>query len=358
MVVRAGRGRERRLECAVIRGARGRKERLAQPGPAPWSRSRRIRPNRSRSRSRTPRLSSRPSLTRTPSIPRSIRSCSRRQTTRSNSAMARRRCSLGPASRQSVRRGGGSSGLGARFGVPPAGARDRPVRTGWGCGGDRWRDRPGADSRPRGGVDHRNVMGCWRRRWRPRAPSAQRSARPPQAGGPASCGGRTPRHARLRPRGFPPSDATGRPAGGRAVLPVDPAGRRPDEPVSSSTLGRSRHSRAVRRRSPPEAGAERRDACPLSARPRSQQGWVRPAPESAGRGTGLRSRPTRRAAGPSRAGRRGSDPHVARASLAAGARRCSRPMCPLRLPRFPGRRYPTLADPPPPRFADHVLLGR
>ena len=274
--------------------------------------------------------------------------------------MARRRCSLGPASRQSVRGGGGSSGLGAHCDVPLAGARDRPVRTGWGCGGVRWRDRLGADFRPRGGADHRNVMGCWRRRWRPRAPSEQRSALLPRARGPASCAGRTPRHARLRPQGAPPSDAIGRRAAGRGESPVGPAGRRRDEPVWSSTLGRSRHSRAARRSPPPERGAGRRDACPLSARPRSRKGWVRPAPASAGPGTDPRSRPTRprRAAVPSRAGRRGSDPHEARANLAAGARRCSRLMCPLCLPRFLGRRYPTLADPPTPRFADDVLLGR
>ena len=358
------------MECAVIRGGRGRRERLARPGPAPWSCCRRIRPNRSRS----PSQSSRPSLTTTPSIPRWTRSCSRRRTTSSNSTLARRPCSPGPVSGQSVRHGGGSSGPGAHFGDPLACACGGPVRTGWGCGGVRWRDRHGADSRPRGGADHRNVMGCRCRRWRPRAPSATRSERPPRARGPASSAGRTPRHACLRPQVVPPIDATVRRAGGGGASPVEPAGRRRDEPVWPSTLGGPRHSPALRQHPPlalphhpppalpehllPTRAAGRRDACPLSARPRSQKGSARPAPGSARAGTDPGSRPTRRAAARSRAARRGSDPHGARANLAAGARRCSRPVRPFRLPRFLGRRYPTLADPPPPRFADDVLLGR
>ncbi len=286
----------------------------------------------------------------------------RRRTTRSNSGTARRPCSPGPVSAQTVRRDAGSSRFCVPFGALHARAAcDAPMRTGSGCGGARWPDRRGADSPRRGSAEHRCATWCHRRRRRPRARSARPPGLPPRAAVPVfAC--RTEATARAPPvAGFSAQRRHCAPRGRRrrrTAVRSSPAGARMSRRHHRLSAGPElrRGVRGVRRRlrSLHDVMHVRRVLAPEVGRTRR-----RPAPEATLLGKDSASESNQPRVAPSRAARRGSDPHGVRASPAAGARRCSRPVCPFRLPQFLGCRYPTpsqtlrLRD-----SADVVLLGR
>ena len=294
---------------------------------------------------RRPSLNSCQNWMTTRSMTRSSRSSLRRRTTRSNSATTTQPCSPGPVSLQTAACGAGRSGPAARFGAPRVGACDGLTRTGSGCGGGRWPDRRGADSRPPGGVARRYAMGCFPRRQRqPPAPSARPPTRHRRAAVAAFRAGQTPRHVRRGQQVVRPTDATARRAAGCGCwLPVGLADQRQDAAVWGSHPSGTRLRPSLPRswpRSPAVARvAERRDACPPSARPRSQTDSAPLASGPAHPETDSTSRLARPRAALPRAGRvhagllrprllravrTGSDPHGVRANRAGVARHCSR----------------------------------